>query len=231
MTWKRRRRPGSVAAWLAVALLPSHTAAAQPPTTEPPLHEDRQRDRAPFLNGYVGRYQLSEQFFLDITRVGDALYVQTTGQEAQQLTPRSQVEFVIIGSSLRLVFEENPVTGEVVRVVFEQGGFGRRAEKLAAADVPTPPRLIELGEDVLRRYVGTYEEQPGFAIDVRLERGQLVAGFTNQDGEPINATSETQFVYAITNATLTFELADDGRPLGLVLHQGGTDIEMTRRDD
>jgi len=217
----------AIAVWLLTALsgLAGGVAAAQPPDA----HDET--DRAPFLNVYVGRYELSDRFFLDITRVGDALYVQATGQEAMQLTPRSEAEFVIVGTSLRLMFQVDPFTGEVPYLVFEQGGFGRQARKLEAADVPVAPVAITLAEDALGRYVGTYEEQPGFAITVSLEDGRLVAGFTEQDREPILPESETEFFYETSTARLSFELEGSGQASRLILHQGGSDVTMTRRDD
>ena len=189
------------------------------------------QDRSPYLDLYVGRYQLTERHFLDITRVGDALYVKATGQGEVQLTPRSETEFVIVGGSLRLMFGFNSRTGEVDHLIFEQGGMGRRAERLAAADIPAAPVAVDLAPDVLARYVGTYEEQPGFAITVSLDDGHLVAGMEGLEAASILPESETEFFYEDSSATLSFELDADGRANRLILHQGGSDLEMQRLDN
>lgn len=222
-----RRLPPRLVGFLLVLLLSVSVDAQQPGQ-----HEDA--DRAPFLNLYIGRYQLTEGFFLDVTRVGDALYVQATGQPPTQLRPRSQTEFVLVGSNLRLTFEINPLTEEVDYLIFEQSGLGRRAEKLDASDAldalaaPRAREAITLSTDVLARYVGTYEEQPGFAITVSLEDGQLMAGMTGQTARPMLAESETEFFYERSNATVSFEVDDDGQADRLILHQGGSDVAMNR---
>ena len=200
-------------------------------TNAQPSSADRDGDRAPFLNDYVGRYQVTERFALDITRVGDALYAQATGQRPAQLRPRSETEFVIVGSSLRLIFAVDPVTGAVDHLVFEQGGFGRRAERLEASTVPVARQALVLAEAALSRYVGTYEEQPGFAITVRRVDGRLVAGLTGQEPELIVPESEREFFYEHSAARLSFDLAGDGPATGVTLRQGGSDVSMTRLDD
>ena len=114
------------AALVLLAVVTAHGSAADANAQTPGQHNDA--DRAPFLNDYIGQYRLTDSFRLDITRVGDALYVQGTGQPRAQLRPRSQTEFVIVGSSLRLLFEYNALTGEVDHLVYELSGLGRRAE-------------------------------------------------------------------------------------------------------
>ena len=182
------------------------------------------------MNDYIGQYRLTDSFRLDITRVGDALYVQGTGQPRAQLRPRSQTEFVIVGSSLRLIFEYNALTGEVDHLVYELSGLGRRAEKLSETERVVLPRAVTLSPDALALYVGTYEEQPGFAITVTLESGQLMAGMEGGDARVLLAESETSFFYEDATARVTFEMGDDGEVERLILHQGGSAVEMNRQN-
>jgi len=83
------------------------------------------------LDSYVGRYELTPSFHLTVTREGRALYLQATGQPRAQLTPRSVHEFVLVGSSLRVMFNVRSDTGEVLDLVFEQGGLGRTSSPRA----------------------------------------------------------------------------------------------------
>ncbi len=217
------------AALALLAVVTSHGSAADANAQRPGQHNDA--DRAPFLNNYVGQYRLTDSFRLDITRVGDALYVQGTGQPRAQLRPRSQTEFVIVGSSLRLLFEYNALTGEVDHLVYELSGLGRRAEKLSETERVVLPRAVTLSPDALARYVGSYEEQPGFAITVTLENGQLMAGMEGGDARVLLAESETSFFYEDATARVTFEMGDDGEVERLILHQGGSDVEMNRQNE
>ena len=183
------------------------------------------------LDDYVGRYELTPAFYLTVTREGRALYLQATGQPRAQLTPRAGHEFVIVGSSLRVIFGVRRDTGEVLDLVFEQGGLGRRAVKLSDSAVPPGPTRVALAADVLSRYVGTYEEQPGFAMTITRVGDELTARLTDLPGAPIFPASETEFFYEDTRARITFRLAADGEVTMLTLHQGGGDLQMTRVEE
>jgi hypothetical protein len=180
------------------------------------------------LDSYVGRYELTPGFHLNVTREGRAIYLQATGQPRAQLTPRSLHEFVLVGSSLRVMFNVRADTGEVLDLVFEQGGLGRRAVRLNAAAL-TPDRSgIELPPDVLSAYVGTYEEQPGFGIVITPTEGGLLAQLTEMPTSPIVPESRTEFFYRDSRARITFRVDGTGAAIALILHQGGSDIEMPR---
>ena len=201
---------------LLVILLPIVANALQPATAPTGLDD------------YVGRYELTPTFHLTVTREGRAIYLQATGQPRAQLAPRAGHEFVIVGSSLRVIFGVRRDTGEVVDLVFEQGGLGRRAVKLADSAVPFGPTRVDLPDAVLARYVGSYEEQPGFAITITRDGDQLLAQLTDLAATPIFPESETAFFYEDTAARITFRLEDTGAVTALTLHQGGSSLEMAR---
>jgi hypothetical protein len=180
------------------------------------------------LDSYVGRYELTPGFYLNVTREGRAIYLQATGQPRAQLTPRSLHEFVLVGSSLRVMFNVRADTGEVLDLVFEQGGLGRRAVRLNAAAVTPGRSRIELPPDVLSAYVGTYEEQPGFGIVITPTEGGLLAQLTEMPTSPIVPESRTEFFYRDSRARITFRVDGTGAAIALILHQGGSDIEMPR---
>ena len=199
------------------------------PTAQTPgQHHDG--DRAPFLDDYVGQYELTPTFILDVMRVDDALYVQGPRQSATQMHAQSQTEFVLAASRLRIIFGVNPISRVVDHLIFEQDGVGRRAEKLfeivASADTPAH----EIAADTVQRYVGTYEEQPGFAITISFEDGRLWAGMEGQPKRTLLPTSETDFLYENSTARLSFEVDTAGEVDRLILHQGGSDLLLDRKD-
>ena len=210
--------------WIVAWLTPGLAA-----TQTPQLHDDA--DRAPFLNDYIGRYELTPTFVLNVTRVGDALYLEAPNQDPAQLRPRSETEFVLVGSGLRVIFGFDPITETVNHLIFEQAGIGRRARKLEDGATPVETRrVVDLAPETLERYVGTYEEQPGFAITITLENGRLAAGMEGLPTEAILPESETEFFYERTSASLSFEIGTNGQVDRLILHQGGSDLAMDRRD-
>ncbi len=208
----------AVVRMLVPLVLLSVSAGAQTPATDP----------ISVLESYVGRYELTPTFHLSVTRVGGAIYVQATGQPRAQLTPRVGHEFVIVGGSLRVIFGVRPDTGEVIDLLFEQGGLGRRAVKLAEVAIPPAQTRVELPVDVLARYVGTYEEQPGFGITVTQTGDHLMAQVTELAAAAIYPESGTEFFYEDTGARITFRFDETGAVTTLTLHQGGAALEMRR---
>ena len=183
-----------------------------------------------FLDGYIGRYQLTPTYELIVSRVGDAIYIRAAGQPPVQLFPRSRTEFVVVGGSLRVMFSVS-VTGVVDHLMFEQGGFARRAEKVSSDPQPRAARVaIDLPPATLDRYVGTYEEQPGFAIEITRMDDHLIARLTDQPGKPILPTSDTEFIYTDGPGGLRFEVSAGGEVETLILQQGGADLRMRRVD-
>lgn len=218
---------------LALSLVVGILVMVGAPTAQPPdQHTDR--DRAPFLDDYVGQYELTPTFILNVMRVGDALYVQGPRQSASQMRARSTTEFVLVGSRLRIVFGIDPISGDVDHLIFEQDGVGRRAERLGrtvavAADTSEPePEIAEIDPGSLQRYLGTYEEQPGFAITISLRDGRLSAAMEGQSARAILPESETEFYYEDSPARLSFQLGTGGMVDRVILHEGGSDIPMDR---
>ena len=191
-----------------------------------PIHVD------PLLLGrYVGQYELSATYVLTIVVESDRLYVRAPGRGTRLLIPASETEFIEVESGLRIMFGIREDTREVDHLVFEQQGFGRRADKVTSEvglDPETRPAMM-LSDDVLSRYVGEYEEQPGFGISISKDGDQLLAQMTDQAAVKIFPESETDFFYRDTNARISFRLGND-LVEALILHQGGVDLEMRRLD-
>jgi len=183
------------------------------------------------LEDYVGSYELTPVFQLTVTLEGGVLYLQPPGQPRTQLVPLTGHEFVIVGKSLRIIFGVRQNTGEVVDLVFEQGGVGRRATKLPEGAILSISARADLTEDILNRYVGVYEEQPGFAITITRDGDHLLARLTELIAVSIFPQSETEFFYQDTGARIVFRLETDGVVTALTFYQGDSAIEMPRVDD
>jgi len=97
-----------------------------------------------------------------------------------------------------------------------------------------PPPSVGLPAEVLDRYVGRYEYQPGTYVEVRREGEELVLSTSGEgadDGESvITPSSETQFwtEYNGNLVTLTFEVGEDGTVVGLAMTQGGLSMTLPR---
>jgi len=80
-------------------------------------------------DAYVGEYEIAPNVVLDITKEGEKLMSQTTGQPKMELLPESEIEFFIKGFSAQFVFVRDQ-TGRVTKLIINQEGQRVTARKL-----------------------------------------------------------------------------------------------------
>ena len=98
-------------------------------------------------------------------------------------------------------------------------GLPRPAKR--RAEIPIKPEVLEL-------YPGAYQLAPGFTLTVTREEDKLFVQATGQPRFQVYPSSETEFFYKVVDAQITFVKDSTGRVTGLVLHQGGRDMECAR---
>jgi CubicO group peptidase (beta-lactamase class C family) len=80
---------------------------------------------------------------------------------------------------------------------------------------------VAVAEDVLTSYVGRYQLQPDFAIEITREGDRLFAQATGQQRFEIFPSTENEFYLKVVDAQLTFNRGDEGDVTSLTLHQNG----------
>jgi tetratricopeptide (TPR) repeat protein len=83
------------------------------------------------LETYVGNYELQPGFVLAVTKEGNQLKTQATGQPAFDIFPKAENEFYIKEFNAQLAFNKNE-NGDVESVTLFQGGreiIGKRMEE------------------------------------------------------------------------------------------------------
>ena len=179
------------------------------------------------LEPYLGYYELRPGRVMHITRDGDQLFAEVSGQEKFPLFAESETKFFfkIVDAQLTFVHGEG---GGVDHLILHQGGE-RKARRLK--DYKPPERKeVNVDPKILASYVGKYEMAPGIEFDVRLEDGQLKVLLTGQPRFPVFPESETKFFYKVVDAQLTFAKDDSGKVTSLILHQGGMDQTAKRKE-
>ena len=73
------------------------------------------------LDNYVGAYELAPNFILTVTREGDHLYTQATGQEKVEVYPESDHDFFLKVIDAQITFETDS-QGHATGLVLHQGG-------------------------------------------------------------------------------------------------------------
>ena len=126
------------------------------------------------FDNYVGFYRLSEQKVFSVTREGDHLFNQTTGQRKFEIFPESDRKFFYTISAAQVSFEPD-ADGRIVALVLHQDGRERRAPRISAedaaktndayarrlADEERPRALVPVDPKVYDGYVGRYALDPG----------------------------------------------------------------------
>lgn len=87
--------------------------------------------------------------------------------------------------------------------------------------VESEPATVDVSADVLDRYVGRYQVEPGFVITVTREGTHLYAQPTGQPRFKLHPSSTTRFYLTEADVQLTFETGDEERPGRLILIQNG----------
>jgi hypothetical protein len=93
----------------------------------PPAPKELKVDPA-LYDAYAGRYDLAPGFVLTVTREGESLMVQATGQQRFEIFPTSETEFFLKVVDARITFVKGP-DGQVDVIVLHQGGRDMPAKR------------------------------------------------------------------------------------------------------
>ncbi|HET7651247.1 MAG TPA: serine hydrolase [Gammaproteobacteria bacterium] len=183
------------------------------------------------LDDYVGSYQLAPHFILDISRQGDQLYAQATGQGAFPLFASGTDEFFARIANISLSFKRG-ADQKVNGLILHQNGDhpAQRISAVAAAESETGQAVVSLPPATLRDYVGRYQLTPAAQFDVTLKGNQLYAQLGNQPAFPVFASAKDKFFYTVVNAQLDF-VREHARVTALILHQNGQSLRAPRVAD
>jgi D-alanyl-D-alanine-carboxypeptidase/D-alanyl-D-alanine-endopeptidase len=80
-------------------------------------------------DGYVGRYQLAPSAILTVTKTGNRLFAQLTGQPSFEVFPESAKDFFYKIVDAQLTFEPDS-EGKATAVVLHQNGINQRATRI-----------------------------------------------------------------------------------------------------
>lgn len=78
---------------------------------------------------YVGRYKLTPSFIITVTREGDRLFVQATGQQKFELFAEGERDFFLKEVDAQITFEGDP-EGKAARLVLHQNGADQPAKRI-----------------------------------------------------------------------------------------------------
>ncbi len=85
------------------------------------------------LDGFVGHYELTQSFILSVTREGDQLFVQATGQPRFAVYSKSGKEFFYKVVDAQISFETDP-QGQTTALVLHQNGRDQSAKRISDSE-------------------------------------------------------------------------------------------------
>jgi hypothetical protein len=182
------------------------------------------------FDGYVGQYQLAPNFILTVTREGDQLFTQATGQPKVQVFPESQRGFFLKVVDAQITFETD-ANGRATSLTLHQNGANIPAKRIEGEGAPAAPKEhkeITVDPKIFDGYVGQYQLAPDFILTITREGDQLFAQATGQSKFQIFPESQRDFFYKVVDAQITFETDASGHATSLTLHQNGANTPAKR---
>ncbi len=172
------------------------------------------------LKKWVGAYQFEENITRHIILRDGKIYSLREEENPieYEIYPMKDGSYIFDGGT---VFYRFSVTKDGNRqAVFNSDGksfIGKGIDK----DLPAEKSSIAVSIETLRKYIGTYELQPNFSIDITVERSSLFAQATGQPKFEIFAETENKFFFKVVTADITFHKDETGKINSLMLNQGG----------
>jgi hypothetical protein len=160
-----------------------------------------------------------------VTRDGNHLFAQLTGQAALEVFAESERDYFLKVVDAQLTFETNG-QGKATAVVLHQLGRDQRAMKIEGD--PVAPKEVAVDPKTFDGFVGRYQLLPAVVLTITREEGRFFAQLTGQPALEIFASSERDYFLKVVDAQITFEVGTEGRATAAVLHQNGRDQRATR---
>src|SRR5262245_57007498 len=99
------------------------------PLAKPPEQHKEVKVDPKVFDGYVGTYQLAPAFTLAVTREGNHLFVQATGQPKFEVFPESDREYFIKVVDAQITFVTDG-QGQATELILHQGGRDQHAKRV-----------------------------------------------------------------------------------------------------
>lgn len=174
----------------------------------------------------VGIYEGKDKVEIKIKSENNELKFQSTGGGWLNIIPIAKDEYKLSNSFSRFSVKRNSA-GESEGIIF------RSRSDWNQSFVKTKNQLDEVKEivvadHILQTYVGYYEFNPSFGIEVFKEGNQLKAQATGQQPFEIFPTSHTEFFLKVVDAKVVFTVDEKGLTTQLTLLQGGRELPMKK---
>ena len=172
------------------------------------------------LKQWVGAYQF-EDVIRFITYGEGILYSTREGGRPFKLIPVSENEFKFDNSFTIYKFTSKNGKKQALYTDRIKKSIGTETDKKPASQ----KEAITLAEEILIKYVGVYELQPSFQIEIEKQNDRMYAKTTGQPPVELFAETENSFFIKEINAQVVFNVDADGTVKSLHFIQRGQQME------
>jgi CubicO group peptidase (beta-lactamase class C family) len=169
------------------------------------------------LKKWVGSYQFDKNTIRFVTVKDGKIYSQREGSSKLEIYPISENKFMFEGSRTSYTFTNKKNKKEVVFTIDGKEFTGKEIDKAP----PAEKKEITLSNKVLQQYIGSYELQPTFVIDVTVRNNKIYGIATGQSEVELFAYTENAFLLKVIKAEIIFNKNDQGKVISLTLYQNG----------
>lgn len=168
---------------------------------------------------YVGRYDYGGAV-MTVTKQGDKLFAQLSGQAKQQIYPASETLFFwkVVDASVEFRLDED---GNCIAAKHSQGPTQLEAKRLK--DV----QEVAMTNKQLDEFVGVYDYVQA-KLTITREGGQLKAQMQGQPAFPIFPKGNDVFAWKVIVAELEFRRDENGKVTGATHTQGGSKLQVKK---
>jgi CubicO group peptidase (beta-lactamase class C family) len=173
------------------------------------------------LDSLVGHYDYAVGI-LDVTREGNHLYAQFTGQQRNEIFAKSATEFFWKVVDAQVTFVKD-ASGKSIKAIHHQNGQTINAPRIEDT------KEAKIDPALFASLIGRYDYSAGKAIlTVTREGDHLFAQLTGQPKFEIFPKSPTEFFWKVVNAQVTFVKDDAGKVIKVIHHQAGRTFDAPR---
>ena len=106
-----------------------HVLDASVPLTKPPKEHKEVAVDPKLFDGYVGKYQLAPNFIFTITRDGNHLFAQLSGQPTFEIFPEGERDYFykVVDAQITFVTDSN---GRATELILHQNGIDQHAKRI-----------------------------------------------------------------------------------------------------
>ena len=170
------------------------------------------------LNAWAGTYEFEGNVLRYVTVENGKIYSQREGSTKLEIYPLTPNKFIFDNANASYEFSKTTNGEKQVTMLLEgKEIIGKITNKKPPVEKPS----IKVAQEVLNSYVGKYELQPGFVIEITTNNGQLFAQATGQPQFEVFAEDEDTFFLKVVKASMDFNKDASGLVTSLTLHQNG----------